>query len=376
MVNPWVEHVKKKAKELNTSYACAITLKEVKDSYTKKPKPKRAVKPRRKTEQKRMALEDIDVTVKDDKPSKEDIERVKNAIAKFRKMKQDKTVSEAKKKKIQSGLKKLKDYIDKQTATIRFEKQKKMDKEIIDNLNERRKKITQAINQLDEKQLQKFKNLSFDKKEKLFKDADIVIAFTDKTFIDRKVEAKERRRDRLKKEAEDKAKLEAKKQGKKKPKVTKEQLEQLQKFKNDIKDLQDDEEPFKIFGYQKNQDLEELSESLIEDMGETFQIQNVADTYAEDDLKNTDVIKMINEYLESEGQYGENIDKEVKQQYDDLSDDDKVKLTIITVNNLLFGNEIQNIEALRSLYVPNLSKHFKKNLKPTAKKYEISGLKI
>jgi colicin import membrane protein len=374
MANPWVEHVKKKAKELNTTYGCAITMKEVKDSYKPKPKPKKAVKPRRKTEQKRMELEDINVAIKENKPSKEDIERVKKAIAKFRKMKEDKKISEAKKKKIQAGLKKLKEYVDKKTATIRYEKQEKKMKEISDNFNKRRKKITQAINQLDEKQLQKFKNLDFDKKEKLFKESDINIEFTDKAFIDRKVEALERRRERIKKEAEAKAKAEAKKQGRKSKKVSKEQLEQLEKFKNEIKDLQDDDEPFKIFGYQENEDLEELSENLVEDMGQTFQIQNVAEGYAEDELQNTDVIKMINEYLEGETNY--EVDEEVKNNYDRLSNDDKIKLTIITTNSLIFGNEIEDIKAIRSLYIPNLSKYFKKNLKTTAKKYEITGLKI
>lgn len=374
MVNPWVEHVKKKAKELNTTYGCAITMKEVKDSYKKVERPRRAVKPRRKTEQKRMELEDVNVAIKENKPSKEDIERVKKAIARFKKMKEDKKISEAKKKKIQAGLKKLKEYVDKKTATIRYEKQQKKMKEVVGNLNERRKKITQAIFQLDEKQLQKFKNLSFDKKEKVLKDSNINIEFTDRAFIDRKVEALERRRERIKKEAEAKAKAEAKKQGRKSKKVTKEQLEELEKFKNEIKDLQDDDEPFKIFGYQENEDLEELSENLVEDMGQTFQIQNVAEEYAEDELQNTDVIKMINEYLEGASNY--EVDEEVKNNYDRLSNDDKIKLTIITANSLIFGGEIEDIKAIRSLYIPNLSKYFKKNLKTTAKNYEISGLKI
>ena len=61
MANPWIEHVKQKAKELDVSYACAISLPEVRKSYKPKAKPSKPTKPRKKTEQKRMAMEDIDV---------------------------------------------------------------------------------------------------------------------------------------------------------------------------------------------------------------------------------------------------------------------------------------------------------------------------
>ena len=376
MVNPWVEHVKRKAKELNTSYGCAITMKEVKDSYKKVEKKKKAVKPRRKTEQKRMGYEDVNVALKDANPSKEDIERVKKAIAKFRKMKEDKTISDAKKKKIQSGIKKLKEYIDKKSKTIRTEKNEKKMKEVLDNFNETRLKILKTINQLDEKQLKKFKNLSQEQLEKLFGDSGIKIDYKDKSYIDRKVAVLEKKRERLKKEAEQKAKQDLKKEGKKPKKISKEQLEKFQKFKEDIKDLANDDEPFKIFGIDDDEDLQELSDNLIEDMGGTFEIQNVAETYADGELKNTDVIKMINDYLEGGGEYGESIDKDVKKNYDELSNIDQVKLVIISVNNLLFGGDLEDVNAIRSIFIPKLSSHFKKNLKSVAKTYEISGLKL
>lgn len=40
MANAWVEHVKSKAKEMGISYGCALSMKEVKDSYVKPEKKK------------------------------------------------------------------------------------------------------------------------------------------------------------------------------------------------------------------------------------------------------------------------------------------------------------------------------------------------
>ena len=68
MANPWIEHVKQKAKELNVSYGCAITLPEVRKTYKPLAKPSKPTKPQRKTEQKRMTMEDVDAPPAKSKP--------------------------------------------------------------------------------------------------------------------------------------------------------------------------------------------------------------------------------------------------------------------------------------------------------------------
>lgn len=62
MSNPWVEHVKKYAKDNNISYACAVS--QAKASYVKQKTPKKKAEPKKKPEQK------LNITMKEAKAPK------------------------------------------------------------------------------------------------------------------------------------------------------------------------------------------------------------------------------------------------------------------------------------------------------------------
>jgi len=245
MANPWIEHVKQKAKELNVSYGCAISLPEVKKSYKPKAKPSKPTKPRKKTEQKRMAMEDIDV------PPPKPV--AKKAVVK-------------------------------------------------------------------------------------------------------------------------KADVKKKSPAKGKPLSLK---DEHGKFKKSVDKLLPDQEPFEIFGIANDEKLQDASDELIDDMGQTFDIQSTAENYADDEIiEPHEIIKMISDYLDPKGKYADQIDKDVKQGFGKLSPDDQLKLIIITVNNLIFSGELTDAKAIRSIYYPSLSKYLPKSLKTTAKKYNKKELYI
>ncbi len=335
MANPWIEHVKQKAKELNVSYGCAITLPEVKKTYKPKAKPSKPTKPQRKTEQKRMAMEDVDAP-----PPK--------PVAK-------KTV--AKKAVVKKTVVKKKSPATKGKPQRKTE-QKRMAMEDVDAPPAKSKSVLQMYDS----------------------DTDSLIKFND--FPEEQAERQKKPAKKAVKKAPVAKKTVAKKAVvKKKSPATKGKplslKEEHSKFKKSIAELLPDQKPFEIFAIANDEKLQDASDELIDDMGQTFDIQVTAENYADDEIiEPHEIIKMISDYLDPKGKYADQIDKDVKQGFEKLSPDDKLKLIIITVNNLIFSGELTDAKAIRSIYYPSLSKYVLKSLKATAKKYNKKELYI